>query len=425
MATEERFQGGREEPTNRHTWKIFKHMVLPIGRALGAHAYGHPGRSYGVAVVSVVLALGLAFGLQIWDDRLTLFAFYAAVVGSAWFGTGPGCLAVVLSVLAVQYFFTPPGWGFEVMPQDVPFMGTFIVCAVMTLAWASQRRRTELALKKDRDELEKIVQQRTIELTQANEALRAEMRERQAAETELREAEARLARTVRLTTAAELAGSIAHEINQPLAAIVANGSACVRFLSKKPGFVDDARAAAECIVSDGHRAGEVITRIRSLVQKQTPVWQSIDLNKLIREIVSLSRAVCERHSVSVDTELADNLPMISGDPIELQQVFINLVTNAIEAMAEITDRPRRLTVRSSRDHTGSIVIAFEDTGCGLDDVSLDHIFESFYTTKPEGMGLGLSISKSLVEAHGGTLSVTATDCGARFTMIMPAANKSE
>jgi K+-sensing histidine kinase KdpD len=134
MTTEEPFQGRREEPTSRHTWKISKHVVLATGRALGAYAYGHPGRSYGVAVVSVVLALGLAFGLQIWDDRLTLFAFYAAVVGSAWFGTGPGCLAVVLSVLAAQYFFTPPGWGFEVMPQDVPFMGTFIVCAVMTLA---------------------------------------------------------------------------------------------------------------------------------------------------------------------------------------------------------------------------------------------------------------------------------------------------
>jgi K+-sensing histidine kinase KdpD len=185
-------------PASRNTWTALDRPIWPTGETMHSYPYGHLAVRWGFPVTSVALGLGVAFMLQAWDPRLTLFAFYAAVVGSAWFGTGPGCLAVFLSVLTVQYFFTPPGWGFEVMPEDVPFMGTFIVCAGMALAWASQRRRTELVLQKERDALGTAVEQRTIELNRVNDSLRAEIIERQAAEAELRETEAKLARTSQL-----------------------------------------------------------------------------------------------------------------------------------------------------------------------------------------------------------------------------------
>ena len=375
---------------------------------------------YAIAAAVVASAVATGLLLQLWDDRLTLFPFYAAVVGSAWLGTGPGYLAVILSIVTVQYFFTPPGWGFEVMPEDVPFMAAFIVCAAMSLAWASQRRRTELALQGSRAELEAMVQQRTAELVRANDALKVEIAERQAAELELRETESRLARTMRLATVAELASSIAHEINQPLAAIVVNAAACVRSLRKQPPALDDARSAAESIISDGHRAGDVITRVRSLVSKEAPVQKPVDVNQLIRETVALSRGTCRRQKVSVRTALAAELPPVVGDAIQLQQLFLNLITNGIEAMAEIGDRPRRLTVRSKLDASGRVLVGFEDTGNGLDPAGLDRLFESFYTTKPGGIGLGLSIGKSIAEAHGGTLSASPiAPFGAEFSVALP------
>jgi C4-dicarboxylate-specific signal transduction histidine kinase len=375
-----------------------------------------------MAAASVAGALAIGLLLQLWDDRVALFPFYAAVVGSAWLGTGPGYLAVILSIITVQYFFTPPGWSFEVMPQDVPFMAAFIVCAVMSLAWASQRRRTELALQQSRAELEVMVQQRTAELVHTNDALKAEMAERRAAELELRETEAKLAGTMRLATAAELATSIAHEINQPLAAIVVNAGACVRSLRKQPPALDDARSAAEAIISDGHRAGDVIARVRSLVSKQAPVQKPLDVNQLVRETVALSRGTCRRQKISMRTALTADLPPVVGDSIQLQQLFLNLITNGIEAMTDLTDRPRRLTIRSKADASGGVLVVFEDTGNGFDPATLDQIFESFYTTKPGGIGLGLSISKSIAEAHGGTLSAAAAmPFGAQFSVALPPA----
>ncbi|HEX3536977.1 MAG TPA: ATP-binding protein [Stellaceae bacterium] len=381
---------------------------------------------YAIAGASVAVALAIGLLLQLWDDRVTVFPFFAAVVGSAWLGTGPGALAVGLSVVVVQYFFTPPGWGFEVMPQDLPFMAAFIVCAVMSLAWASQRRRTELALQEARAELEDMVQQRTAELVRTNSALKAEMAERQAAEIELRDTEEKLARTSRLATAAELATSIAHEINQPLAAIVVNAGACARLLRKQPAAIEDARAAAEAIVSDGQRAGDVITRVRSLVSKQAPVQSPVDINQLIRETVALARGACRRQKVSLRTALTADLPPVLGDAIQLQQLFLNLITNGIEAMAETVDRPRRLTIRSKAEDPGSVLVVVEDNGNGLDAACVDRLFESFYTTKPGGIGLGLAISKSIVEAHGGRLSASpATPFGAQFTVALPAGAEAQ
>jgi C4-dicarboxylate-specific signal transduction histidine kinase len=252
-----------------------------------------------------------------------------------------------------------------------------------------------------------------------------DLTDRKRTEQALHDAEAELARTLRLATLAELTASIAHEINQPLAAIVANASACVRFLGRRPAAVGNAREAADCIVSDGTRAGEVIARVRALLSKQGPRHVAVDLNGVIAEVLDLLRATLDRQRIAVHTELAASLPPVMGDAVQLQQVLVNLVTNAAEAMSEITDRPRVVTIRSGID-AAAVLVTVEDTGTGLDPQELDRIFDSFYTTKPEGIGVGLAISRSIIEAHGGQLSAfPASPQGARFCFALPVANASE
>jgi C4-dicarboxylate-specific signal transduction histidine kinase len=260
-----------------------------------------------------------------------------------------------------------------------------------------------------------------------------DLTDRKRTEQALHDAEAELARTLRLATMAELTASIAHEINQPLAAIVANASACVRFLARGPAALGNAREAADCIVSDGTRAGEVITRIRALLSKQGPRHVAVDINGIIGDVLELLRATLERQRVAVHTELAASLPPIMGDAVQLQQVLVNLITNAIEAMSGVTDRPRVVTIRSgidrssiepsSIDPAGAVLVSVEDTGTGLDPREIDRIFDSFYTTKPEGIGVGLSISRSIIEAHGGQLSASAAlPHGACFSFALPVVN---
>ena len=503
------------------------------------------------AILFVGLALVIALVVQEWGVRVFLFSFYAAVVGAAWIGTGPGFVAVVLSVLSVQYFFTPPEWSFDIAPEDVPFTGAFIVCAVMSLAWSWQRKRTEEALQRARDTLEGTVAQRTAELVDANAALTVEIAERRAAEEELRrsetllaqgqklsrtaswtlqpatgemrwsaelfeifgtdraaatpslqlfrdrvhpddrarfdaamaaaiqgntnfscevriavqgggvkhvhalgeiqtgpgrdtevigtvmdlterkrteqalhDAEADLARTLRLATVAELTASIAHEINQPLAAIVANASACARFLARGPASLPNAREAADCIVSDATRAGEVTRRIRALLRKEAPRHVVLDINRIVDDVIDLLRATLDRQRIAVRTDLGAALPPIMGDPVQLQQVLVNLITNAAEAMRETTGRPRSVTIRSQLGEDENVLVSVEDNGSGLDPQNVARIFDSFYTTKAEGIGVGLSISRSIIEAHGGQLSAApAPRHGACFSFTVPIAQE--
>ena len=520
-------------------------------RRRGAREWLLAGGRYLAAILLVGLALVIALVVQEWGVRVFLFSFYAAVVGAAWIGTGPGVVAVVLSVLAVQYFFTPPEWSFDIAPEDVPFTGAFIICAVMSLAWSWQRKRTEETLQRARDTLEDTVALRTAELVDANAALTVEIAERRAAEEELRrsetllaqgqklsrtaswtlqpasgemrwsaelfeifgtdraaatpslelfrdrvhpddrarfdaamaaaiegntnfscevritlqgggvkhvhalgeiqtgpgrdtevigtvmdlterkrteqalhDAEADLARTLRLATVAELTASIAHEINQPLAAIVANASACARFLARGPAALPNAREAADCIVSDATRAGEVTRRIRALLRKEAPRHVVLEINRIVDDVIDLLRATLDRQRVAIRTDLTDSLPPIMGDPVQLQQVLVNLITNAAEAMRETVGRPRIVTIRSRLGEDETVVVSVEDTGSGLDPQNLDRIFDSFYTTKAEGIGVGLSISRSIIEAHGGQLSAApAPQHGACFSFTVPIAQE--
>lgn len=357
---------------------------------------------YGLAVLFVLAAVAATSVLSTSTGRLISFPFYAAVVASAWLGLGPGILSFLLSSLSAADFWTPARFDLNVSTPELPSFMAFMFFALMCLAWSSQRRHTQYTL-------EATVQQRTADLVHANTALQAEMAEREAAQKErarteraLREAEAELQRTLRLATMAELAATIAHEINQPLAAVTANGSACLRSLARDPPLLDNAREAAACIVADGHRAGDVIARIRALFNKEQPREQLLDVNQIIRQVLDLSRGAVERQRVIVRTELTEPAALVMADPVQLQQVLVNLVTNALDAMTDVTGRPRVLTARSEIDGE-DVNVTIEDTGSGFDPEQVDHIFDSFYTTKAGGVGLGLAISRSIIEAHGGSV----------------------
>ena len=228
---------------------------------------------------------------------------------------------------------------------------------------------------------------------------------RKRAETELHEAQTNLAHVTRVTALGELAASIAHEVNQPLTAVVTNAAACLRWLDREPPNVKEARGILESIITDGSRAGDVIQRVRALVNKSTDQKAPLDINEVIDEVVGLVQYELLSHRVSLRLELAPALPLVLADRIQLQQVILNLVINGIEAMQPVTDRPRELVIQTRRDEAPQILVTVRDHGVGVAAENADRLFDAFYTTKSSGMGMGLSICRSIVDAHGGRLSV--------------------
>jgi len=250
--------------------------------------------------------------------------------------------------------------------------------------------------------------------------------ERKRAEEALREAQAELTHVTRVTTLGEMTASIAHEINQPLAAVVNNASACLRWLAGQVPNLEEARQSAALIIADGHRAGEIISRIRALAKKAPPQKDWVNINETILEVIALARSEVQGNRVSLQTQLSDDVPLIVGDRIQLQQVILNLITNAIEAMSGVDERPRVVQVGSSKDESQGVRVAVRDSGPGLDPKSLDHLFTAFYTTKPQGMGMGLAISRSIIEAHGGRLWAVPNDGpGATFQFTLDVGIKEE
>ena len=247
--------------------------------------------------------------------------------------------------------------------------------------------------------------------------------ERKLAEQErerLRRLETELARVNRVTAMGELAASIAHEVSQPLGAMVANAAACERWLAARPPETQKARRTLQAISADGERAREVIGRIRALMKRQEPRKSSLDVNEAIREVVALVQQEVSLHRIVLETRPAPSLPPVQGDKIQLQQVLLNLVINAIEAMSGIDDRHRALAI-ASRSDGAAVVVEVRDSGPGLQTKSANQLFEAFYTTKPQGLGIGLSISRSIVEAHGGRLWAEANaPQGAVFALSLPA-----
>ena len=337
-------------------------------------------RSYAVAVLAPAVALGIARWPIVHLESAPVSLFLCAVMLSAWLGgVGPGLLATVLSAAAFAYYF--------VNPFEMPRFVVFVLAAVLVGSLSAAQRRSMHSLRK--------------------------------AEETLRETQAALAHVTRVMTMGELTASIAHEVNQPLAGIVINGNACLRWLGGESPNLAEAREAAQRIIRDGTRANDIITRVRALARKTGTLSERVDLNEAIREVIALCQGEARKHGVALRTQLPGDLPPVRGDRVLIQQVVLNLVLNGIDAMSDVPDRSRELVIHAQgeADH---VRVTVHDSGIGLDPQALDRIFDALYTTKPGGMGMGLSISRTIVENHGGRLAVVSQDGpGATFEFTLP------
>jgi signal transduction histidine kinase len=239
-------------------------------------------------------------------------------------------------------------------------------------------------------------------------------------EARYREVQMQLAHANRVATMGQLTASIAHEVNQPIAAALTNAQAALRWLAMNPPDLGEVRQALDRIVKDGRRAGGVIDGMRALIKKAPPSHESLDINEALDEVIVLTRAEAVKNGVSVRTQLAEGLPAVQGARSQLQQVILNLIINAIEAMSEVNEGPRELQISTGRDASDGVLVTVRDSGPGLAPAVLDRVFEAFYTTKPTGLGVGLSICRSIIEAHGGRLWASASvERGAAFQFTLP------
>jgi two-component system sensor kinase FixL len=244
--------------------------------------------------------------------------------------------------------------------------------------------------------------------------------ERNRAQEALQRAQAELAHVARVVTLGELAASIAHEVKQPLAGIVTNGSACLRWLARLPPDLDEVRRSVESMIGDAMRANEVVSGLRALSRKTDPVRALLDLDEVVGEVVPLLRRELLDNGITLRLELARALPRVLGDRVQLKQVIMNLVINAMQAMAAVDYRARELLIRSRSDGAGQVLLEIQDSGVGIDDESMHRLFNAFFTTKPDGMGMGLSICRSIIESHGGRIWASRNaGPGATFHFSLP------
>ena len=358
-------------------------------------------RSFSLAFAFVLLALvPELYIVKRYFPYPFLFLFFGAVMASAWFGgmTG-GLFAVVLSILAVDYFFIPPVYSFVVNAVAIGYLAAFVICALIA-SWVSSAQKTsEEALKEARDQLEARVAERTEELMKT---------------------EAELARLSRVLSMGELTASIAHEIKQPLTAVVTNGHACIEWLSAHPPNVERAKTTAEKMIQDGTRAGAVLSRIRALFKNEPAVKDWFDINEVIQELAVLVRAETQKLRIPLRVELAAGLPKVKGDRVQLQQVVLNLIMNGMDSMASVNGNRKELRISCWKQGANEIGVRVEDCGSGISPEIAGKIFDPFFTTKPHGIGMGLSISRSIIESHEGKLWATPRpEGGTIFQFVIP------
>lgn len=304
------------------------------------------------------------------------------VLLSLWGSFASSAVVSLIAVACLNYYFTPPIFTFRISdPFDVIALVVFLTTAAVITALVRARIRAEGAL---------------------------------------RQAQANLAHANRVMLVGEMTASITHEINQPLTGVVANAGTCSRYLAAETPNLEEARQYLGRIISDGKRAAQVIDRIRGLVKKVPPRRDRVDVNEAIREVIALAQNELQASSVQVRISLSNGLPLVPADRIQLQQVILNLIVNAIEAMNEVDDRPRELALSTGQSEPSDVFVEVRDSGPGVDPANIDRLFSSFFTTKPEGMGMGLSISRSIIEAHGGRLWATPNEHqGIAFRFTLP------
>ncbi len=338
-------------------------------------------RRYGVCLLAVGLSFACTELLQPLFPYPFLFLFLVGIMVSAWFGgLAVGLSSVVISILLVDYFFLPPAHSFQISTTAEAYFVAFIACALVASWVSAAKKKSEDALREALDQLEVRVSERTAELMKT---------------------QADLAHLSQVLSMGELTASIAHEINQPITAVVTHGHACVEWLSANPPNIDKTRQTINRIIEDGTRAGAVLSRVRALFKKEPPTKDWVDLGDLIHEMTVFLREETMRRHIDMHLEVTSGMRKIWADRVQLQQVILNLMTNALDAMAESAGAGEMTIV--ARSDRSSVHVRVEDTGPGIDPENADKIFNPFFTTKQHGVGLGLAISRSIIEAHEGQL----------------------
>jgi C4-dicarboxylate-specific signal transduction histidine kinase len=322
--------------------------------------------------------------------------FLCAIIFVAWFADlGPALLTTALSVLAFGYFYLLPEHSLILASRDLPRIILFGIAGVIIASVSAAQRRTAASLRHARDEL-------------------------QDANQHLKTINERLVIENRIATLGEMSASIAHEVVQSLTAIVAQGEANLRWLGRPSLEIEPVRRGVKQMICDAERASSVVNRIRALAQKNAPEKTLLDVNDVIHEVIKLVEREVRSHRVSLQLELADSLPSVLGDRVQLQQVVINMVINGIQAMDDIGDRAHSLLIRSTVGQSDQVVVSVQDSGNGIGAEDTNRLFQPFYTTKSQGTGMGLSICRSIIEAHGGLIGASNNSgMGATFYFALP------
>ncbi len=352
----------------------------------------------GAAALTIVTVVCVQFRFEPAAAALTylvaivLLSMFDSFISSAIFS--------VIAVACLDYYFLPPVFHFEIKDsRDAVTLASFVITSLVITG----------LVRKVRDLGESNRQKSALlELTQ-----------------KLQTSQDELAYVTRVTSLGELTASIAHEVNQPLSAIITSGEAGLRFLARDPADLEEVRSALQRMISDGKRASDVVRRIRALVRKSEAKTAPLDLNGVVSESVSLLQREVIKHRVVLRLELDPALPAVLGDTVQLQQVIINLILNAIQAMDTVYDRPRQLLIRSSLGGSGLAHVSVQDSGIGLDPETERRLFNAFFSTKAEGMGIGLSICRTIIEAHGGRVWASGNPGpGATFQFSVPATGQT-
>jgi C4-dicarboxylate-specific signal transduction histidine kinase len=383
---------------------------------------------YGLSiVVTATAAIGTSF-LDIFSPGAHNFIIlFAAIALVAWHsGPGPGWLSVALSTFIANYLSTEPDHGISLQLQCIPWLVAFVACGAATNAIASRRRHMERALQRAQEHLEERIRERTLELRSVNDKLIKEINEHRRAEIALRQSQVELGRAARIMNLAELTASIAHEINQPLAAVVSNGEAARNWLRRSPAATRECAESIEAAVTAALRAAEIITRIRRLFSKAVPQRRVVDVNTLIDDALALVRVDLNKRHIVTKCHLDPTLSPVIGDPIQLQQTLLNMINNASDAMASVSERTRELVIETRARGHDAISVTVADTGHGFGNHDVNMIFEPFCSTKQNGMGIGLSVCRTVIQSHGGSIRAMAGHpCGAIFQIDLPAGPRND